>query len=262
MPPQGAKPTSDEPAYHNRSHYLQVCQTVAYLIEAQQELRRKGNSADPLLKAELSTHAILTTLTAAMAHDIGHTGRGNPKDALTQKLVRFFNEDAAASSIYPLAKGVYGTEDLGDFFKVTQTYIRYTDPSAPRGELVRGLAAVRNGQTPDAIADYYMPADNAFWAGAAVLGDADILLSAAAGRKISRESGEKLNREAKAAGLNIDFTTAGSTKFFFDNIVGKDGFQSGAARAIFNPLYMSMREKNDLALKSLKWTREKLASPR
>lgn len=248
LPPASAKPANDEPAYHNRTHFLQVFQTVSYLLEAQRSLQNKETSvSDPLLKARLSDDEVATTMIAAMAHDIDHPGRGNPKGA-DQKQVSFFNEDAAAAAVYPLIDGVYGKQGAGELYRTVETYIRYTDPGTPRNDLSRTLQSVRSGQSVEASPDYYTPDSVNFWAGAAMLSDADILLSAAAGANVSRENSAKLTQEAKSAGLSLDFTTLASRKFFFDNIVGKDGFQSAPARILFNPVYSLMYQKTEAAL--------------
>ncbi len=251
--PLCAKPANDEPDYHNRSHYLQVFQTCCYLLQAQRELQQTmllSAQNDPLLQAQIGDYDACTLMIDGITHDVDHPGCGNPKDPLSQKQVRFYNEDVSSSTLYPLVLGVVGgAKETGSFYSIYETLNRFTDPGTPRGDARKAIEGFRNGQTPEQSADYFVRPDAAFWACAAILTDADILLSAACGEEAFARGGTKLTKEAGKAGLSMDFTTTASRQFFFDNIVGPEGLLSGPARILFNPIYQQMRQKNELALK-------------
>ena len=235
LPPAGAKPANDEPAYHNRIHTMQVFQVACYLLQAQKELAQSTSASDPVLAVHLSQEEMLKVLIAAMAHDLDHPGRGNPVDPQTGTTMLFFNEDASVAAIYPLIMAVSDTiEDAEMLYSDIEEYIRYTDPSTPHHDLVDQIATLRNGQTVS-LPDYAEHSDAAFLAGAAILMDADMFFSCGAGEEGSRLNSKKLTIEVQASGLSVDFTNAAASKSFFDNIMG-DGFLSGPARILFNPL--------------------------
>ena len=82
-----------------------------------------------------------------------------------------------------------------------------------------------------------------------IICDADIFASASVNLVSSKNTSQKLTKEAEAAGQNIDFETRESLLFFLDNIVGKDGFASKIAQDLANVNFHHIREatKDSLA---------------
>ncbi len=240
QPAEGVEATDDEPAYHSRVHTLHVLQNVCYLIEAHQEIVLSDSEInDTFLQKPLSEEDIATLMAAALSHDIDHPGRGN-KDPETGEYRLFYNEDASVAVVEPLIESVGGLSLSSELMPILQQTVRYTDPGQPRSDLIAIVDAYRNRQKPprNGYAEYY---DVHSIAIATILSDADLLLSGGMGEQGLQENSAKLTEEAKEAGLNMDFNSAASNKFFFDNILG-DSYLSGAGRMVFNPVYHELRD--------------------
>jgi|GEM_PF-3288762 len=252
-PPASAQPANDEPAYHNRTHYLQVFQAACYLLQTQLEFSSqcpKSIEQDRLMSARPSHDDICALLISAMGHDINHTGCGNPKDPVSQQQMSFYNEDCASAAIYPLMEGVYGADAAQAPYKTVKTFIRFTDPGAAHHDLIKGLECFRSNMPVNPSDNYDICNEAVFWSHAAILADSDLLYSCGAGSKANVDNSKKLTAEAKSAGLSLDFTTAAARKYFFDNIIGVSGFLSAPARAVFNDAYQKMRSETELELKA------------
>ena len=216
----------EEPVYHNRVHTMQVFQSVCYLLMAHRELSAKASATkDQLLQVALTPFEELILMIAAVSHDVDHNGKGNPKEQA------YYNEDISTACIFPFVSVL--TNDNG-IFGAIRDLVRFTDPAAPREQLKKIIDDFR-AEKPDASRT------PAFWVQAAMLADSDLLFSCGAGPEAMAVNSTKLTKEVQKAGINIDFTTAASSKIFMDKIVGPEGFLSGSARAVFNPVYIQLR---------------------
>lgn len=222
--PKSAAVQADEPAYHNRMHTAEVFQGACFLIDAQ-----RGNDA-------FSSFYKSMIMVAALAHDLEHPGKGNPKGELCA------NEDMSADFLDPLIEGVYGRHHplAVKGMKMTRIMIRLTDPGEPHKIMRRAMEA-RDLPYEKRHAHLYKSADQAamcghrsansrIWDMAAILCDADLMMSAASGPEGQLRQSQRLTREAGQAGMAIDFCTPAAKTYFYNEIFG-GSFLSGVARA-------------------------------
>lgn len=213
------------PDYHNQHHFLDVAAMTANLLTVE-----AGGVA-------LTAREKTLTLIAAIGHDLGHEGEGNPKgDPL-------YNETRSFDLMYPLLAEA-GLS--GPAIAKIHTILMTTSPNGPHA-LLKGIAkAYRDGRAPDfktldpenRFSDLHdMAQDKNLVQMAAMVSDADLYASGGAGLTANGRMSEFLTKEGKGA---MDFTTDNARKFFLENIVGTEGFASDAGRKVANESFESM----------------------
>lgn len=244
-----------EPDYHSRLHFLHVLQAAGHILETNDGMRAAGNAGAEMLGPRDKTLVLL----AAIAHDLDHPGRGNPKDPLSQKPVLYANEEMS----FGIADGIFRACGLtGQDRQTILTLLRTTDPAGPHKFLKDAMNAHLEGRAPLTLSDVVpgeetrysdlepLLTDRKLCAMAAMLSDADLFGSAGAGMHAQHTNSAKLTREMKSCGVNMDFTTAAARNFFFTSIVGENGFTSAAGRQAFNGIFNYMLEKTRGELES------------
>lgn len=213
------------PQYHSTQHYADVFALMAnFLMDAKTESR----------EAYLG-------LIAAIGHDIGHSGTGNPPED------PYRNERTSFEIMRPiLLKAGLSEDDL----ERIDIMLKTTSPNGPHSILKTIAHGRRNGNELhwDAIdSEGRFPEleillnDDTLFNLCAMLSDADLFTSAGAGMETQLMASKLLTAEEKDAGKDIDFTTDKARMFFFDHIVGKEGFVSDAGRKFGNESYKKMR---------------------
>lgn len=219
--------SSDEyypPAYHNQVHFMQVFQSVCYMIQSLDEFPEM---------ALVDKRNRLKVMISAMAHDVDHPGGGNPWSPLEKNFKNFVNEDTSIIRLRPIVNGVFGIRRGNDVILSMQSDNRFTDVSGPHKDLKQFMERFReNGSLPVTAPSYHIryPAD---LLRAALLQDADILASAGMGQDLFEENGRKLTEEFLLAGVPCDMTSPRSMEFFFNDIVTEAGFLTHPAQSIF-----------------------------
>lgn len=206
-------------AYHNPLHTAQVAMMTAYFC----------------VNDRLYERDYLIALCAALGHDLGHAGKGNPKQDI------IFNERIAANAVAKIL-GKRGAEK-GAIDDV-RTIILSTSPDGPHSYVKNDCA----GDPP--VSEQWRLVENRRLINLAkIVCDADIFVSAGINVESTNRSATLLNAEAKKAGLDIDFCCLQSRKYFLENIVGKNGFSSFVARKHANGNFESIYRQTLDALK-------------
>jgi hypothetical protein len=230
-----------EPDYHNRNHYLDVAALTANLLAKNNHMAQTGDAA-ALTKAEQAL-----TLLAAVGHDLGHAGKSNPPD---QPL---FNEENSFQLMEPLLleAGLHDAQIVQ-----VRTILRTTSPNGAHAVLKEAAKRQRDGAEQKRDGTIAAPPTNPLFAElqttlannpkltqmAAMVSDADLYGSAGAGLQANRMMSGWLTAEGrKYNNSSLDFTTDAARLFFFDSIVGKDGFASTAGRTAGNAQFQAMR---------------------
>jgi hypothetical protein len=232
------------PPYHSKYHYTDVAAVTANLLEKNNEMLKAGDSRGVPLTVEEQA----LTFIAAIGHDLDHEGRDNPKDDV------YFNEKKSFCLMEPLLREA-GVSPVNT--NKVYTILLTTSPNGPHAVL-KGIAhAQREGKAPDfakidpenKFAELRVLAkDVKLTQMAAIVSDSDLYASSGAGLKSSETMAGLLTVEKNKAGDNSDLTTDGSRKYFFDNIVGKEGYASNAGRAANNASFEALRAENDRRL--------------
>ncbi len=216
------------PDYHNQFHYLDVAAVTANLLQVK-------TGAIALTKQEQAL-----TFIAAIGHDLGHEGVGNPKDQ------PMLNEQISFELMAPLLQeaGLTGP----DIDKI-HTILMTTSPNGPHAILKAVAQAQRNGSTPDFAAidpknDFSALSDSRLTQMAAIVSDADLYASSGAGLKANAVMSALLTKEGKGA---IDFTTDNARKYFLDNIAG-EGPASYAGHATISESVEALRAETNRRL--------------
>ncbi len=232
------------PPYHSKFHYTDVAAVTANLLEKNNAMV-KGGEAGGVVLTQLEQ---ALTFIAAIGHDLDHEGRDNPPDDL------YFNEKKSFYLMEPLLQEAgLSAPDIDKIHTILLT----TSPDGPHAVLKVVAKAQREGRTVDfTVIDPQnkfselkaLAGDAKLTQMAAIVSDSDLYASSGAGMKYSDTTGALMTAEKKKAGINIDLTTDSSRKFFFDSIVGKEGYASNAGRAANNEAFEALRAENDRRL--------------
>jgi len=230
--PLSASANNATNAYHNTLHTIYVTLVAGYLAEKHNALADEGK-----LAGKLSLKDQLIVVTAALAHDVDHPGKGNPANDV------YKNEDQSFAIIKPLLESAGMARD--DIEKI-HTMLRITSPDGPHAYMKAVAKAHREGRIPsikeiDPQGKYpeltSLLKDKELTAMAAILSDADLYTSAGAGIEANRKMSEQLSLET-----GKDLKTASTSQYFLDQIIGRDGFASAAGRDSFNNLFQDLRQ--------------------
>jgi hypothetical protein len=227
------------PPYHSKFHYTDVAAMTANLLE----INARMKDGVPLTR-----HEQALTFIAAIGHDLDHNGRGNPP------IDPFYNEKKSFRLMQPLLKKAgLSAEDIHKIYLILMT----TSPNGPHAVL-KGIAhAQRKGEKPDFFRldpeDKFLElrvlaADPKLTQMAAIVSDSDLYASSGAGMASSAVMSGLLTLEMKRAGVNVDLTTDSARKFFFDTIVGQEGYASRAGRLAANDSFEALRAENERRL--------------
>jgi len=234
------------PDYHNRNHFADVTAVAASLIHTNLQMLEDKNPEAVNLNASEQALVVI----AALGHDLGHDGHGNPADNI------YFNEDKSFIQIAPIL------EEAGlDQKKINkiQTMLLTTSPNGPHSILKSTAKSFRenggvNWKKVDPEGKYpelkHLSQDTALTEMCAILSDADLYASSGAGLESNKVMSNFLTNETKKSGVNMDFTSDNSRKFFLDNIVGTEGFASGAGRKNGNETFQALRSETDRRIAS------------
>ena len=212
---------TDEPDYHSREHYFHVSAGAAKFAQ----LHNRMNVGKDRLTVEEQALVFI----AALGHDIGHEGKGNPEGRPLE------NEDKSYQIIYPMM------EDAGmtpaQMHKV-ELMLNTTSPNGPHKILKtavtnyneKGAADFENIEGADQFPQLKSLAeDRKLLEMAAILSDADLFPSFGAGPKANQIMSIRLSNET-----GMDLNNPGAQAYAQQNIVG-GSFCSKAGRAIGNP---------------------------
>jgi hypothetical protein len=213
------------PHYHSTQHYADVFALMAnFMIDS------NTDSRDAYLG-----------LIAAMGHDIAHPGTGNPPEDA------YKNERTAFEIMLPILKESGLNNDDIEYINIM---LKTTSPNGPHSILKSVAHSRRHGielnwdeiDSEDRFPELeILLHDEKLLHLCAMLSDADLFTSAGAGMNTQLMASRLLSEEEKAAGKDLDFTTDKARMFFFDFIVGKEGFVSNSGRKFGNESYNAMR---------------------
>jgi hypothetical protein len=216
----------NRPAYHSTQHYADVFALMANFIK----------------HSNISTEDAYLGLIAAMAHDINHPGQGNPPED------SYKNERASFETILPI---LIDNNFEADEINKINIMLKTTSPNGPHN-ILKSIASAKRRKIIIDYADIdteqrfpeleVLIHDSSYLELCSMLSDADLFASSGAGMEAQLLFSKLLTDEAKAAGHDIDFTTHEARMFFFDHIVGKEGFISPAGRRFGNKNYFKMRK--------------------
>jgi len=233
--PVNSRAKKETNAYHNTLHTIYVTLVAGYLAEKHNVLADGGK-----LAGKLSPKDQLIIVTAALAHDVDHPGKGNPANDI------YKNEDQSFAVIKPLLESAgMARDDIENVHIMLKT----TSPDGPHAYMKAVAKAHREGRIPTVVeidpqGQYPeltpLLQDKELTAMAAMLSDADLYASAGAGIEANRKMSEKFSQET-----GQDLMTDKARKYFLDNIIGKDGFASAAGRDSFNNIFQDLRQATE-----------------
>lgn len=179
--------------YHNIQHFMDVTLMTACLINHHNKLYEQDKVERPRLSFEQAT----LTMIAAIIHDLDHPGKGNPKHNPVYNEMR--------SSL----KAKFILEACGleqEKIHIIHRALLNTSPNLSEK-------------------DHYKMLESD------IVEDADLSPSSGWGHDMWAYMSEKLTQEVCAASPNsgLDFKTPQSGLWFFDNIIGRNGYKSEAA---------------------------------
>ena len=233
--------------YHNPFHTFQVDYNTALLLSFNQHLAEKNVPGAVVLSPE----QMVTTMVAAVGHDLGHDGKTNHKfgaDGTPQldadgKLIRvpsrleqiavdrtgaILRKNGVADDIVQnVAAIIYGTEPTESTNAVKQAYLYIT-----------GLGAGAPPVVPEKLSPLLENRELAVMAN--IVGSADVLGSVLTPEYEKRMSG-KLSKEHRREMGPAD--TLGFLKF----VIGEDGF-AGPVGGFFNPNIRLLRKTAEAEL--------------
>jgi len=245
-----------EPAYHGKYHFLDVVAATANFLEQHQKAAMNGEEGfEPLTKKDM-----LLTLFTAIGHDLDHEGLSNPKSD------KVFNEETSFQVMLPYMRAAnFSSTDMA----IVHAMQIATSPNGPNQYVKALTKANREGYITSHAElqgkdDFYqleiLSGDKKLAQMAAIVVDADLYGSSGAGYKAHFNANVELNKEAKAAGVNIDYSTLESSNFFLSNVVGTDGYASNVARKIAGGSLEALRNTIRIGLTTSNLHTEKLVN--
>ena len=231
--------------YHNAAHNLQVASTAYYLADI---TSHQSNHTFEHIKKDGSVFSLkhkLNCLVCALSHDVDHPGFGNPANDRT------YNERRSVDVMAPIWRAAGLSDEL---IMLNRSIIAATSPNGMIAGLKKALTMVSQENPEDvdfsALAKEYPELTPLFQGGletaqlhlemAAIVNDADLTVSAACGLEANAFQSKLLTKEAKAAGIDMNFESHGARMYFLENIVGTKGFGSRAGIEYFNPSFYAL----------------------
>jgi hypothetical protein len=220
--------SKQENPFHNTLHTASLPLVSMQFIREYDKLARTGQVPAFTLADKMEI------LLSGFGHDIDHDGRPNPADQ------PFFNEKRSCERILPILYACGVSDKHRSSIVAT---ILATSPNGGLQFLKKISHAIADGKElrieeldPEGknrmlhgLLDHPV---NAFKA--AIVEDADLYASTAAGDKAWKIMSQRLTEEQKSVGLDVDFTTQKSRMGFLDFIVSRFGFSSPSARKLCN----------------------------
>lgn len=212
-----ANNSGKENGYHNPMHTAQVVMMTAYFAK----------------QSGMNDRDYLISVCAAFGHDVSHPGITNPQDDI------YKNERYTAQQIVEIMRHCGVGEDA---VLDVEVMIHSTSPNGPH-EYVKGTVDLPVIESQDRLIN-----NDRLMNMTQILLDSDIFTGAGADLDAWRFATVKLNAETRKAGGTIDFCTPESRLFFFDQVVGKNGFCSNIARELANDNFLQMRKQTQHVL--------------
>lgn len=231
--------------YHNAGHNLQVAATAYYLAD---KTAHKANHEFEHIKKDGPVFTLkhkLNCLVCALSHDVDHPGAGNPANDRT------YNERRSVDVMAPVWKAAGLSDEL---ITLNRAIISATSPNGMIVGLKKALTMIAQENPDDidfpALAEEYPELTPLFQGGpetaqlhlemAAIVNDADLTVSAACGLEANEFQSSLLTKEAKRAGVDMNFESHGARMYFLKEIVGSKGFGSRAAIESYNPAFYAL----------------------
>jgi|GEM_PF-4472287 len=232
-------------AYHNGVHTGHVGVAAGLLSSANNALVAEGKSNITLTPDER-----LVIMIAAFAHDIDHGGGANPAGDI------YHFEEKSFEAAKPLLEACDLTQNQ---MEQIHSMIRTTSPNGPHSFLKSVAKFYQTGEKPDITEIdpdnkfpelHQMAKDERLVQMAAILSDSDLFGSAATKRAGNRVQAQKLTKEMRSSGIDVDDFATDKSLTGFANFVMGEGFTSYAGQAHGNHNFITMlaEAKANLAL--------------
>lgn len=197
------------PAYHNPCHFADVAVMTAVYAQS---------------TPGFTTHDKALALIAAFGHDIDHDGRPNPSDNPA------FNEEKSYTAMQPLLEAVGISKEDQQKIHVILLTTSINGPLATLKSIATGKPADLS-RFPELKV---LISDNKLAEIAAIVTDADIFAGSGAGLAASVLMSKLLTEEMQSRDITLNFNGDGARLFFLENVIGKEGYLSQAARNLSN----------------------------
>ncbi len=247
------------PEYHQQNHFREVGEYTRILIEESDRMVREA--VPGAIELNANDKGLLAAISPG--HDLAHGGKSNPADN------HYANETKSFELMKPVLKDA-GFSDVE--IARADTIIKTTSPNGAHAVL-KGVAQahqdnITNGRPAAEGVDWnkidpdgkfpelkVLVNDPKLTHMAAILSDADLYASSAAGMDASIVKSAALSRET---GMNL--TTDGARKFFFDNIVGPEP-TSAPGKRVGGDSYKELQKETISRLEAQKKTLRRQPRP-